>query len=251
MNKLKTYNIIFYSIVSVSFLFILRSNPFLKIPYDSWELLIQIASFFDTGDCYKNIFLSPNVPYSRCLWHQIWSNIFMVIGINDIFIWAKIIHVVQFTLAAVILYYFSKTALRILINTPAPTNSAIKKNKNNSYLPPLNKTGDRVFSNEKENIQIKFLSLFAVLLWFIGNGTFSVEYQQSWIMWYSVNYQGLTIPLFWYSVALTLILFYQESTLKKRTFFIVQILIACTIMTKVHATEFLYYLIHLTLISSY
>ncbi len=182
MDKLKIYNITFYFIVAVSFLFILRSNPFLRIPYDPWELLIQIANTFDTGNSYISAFW-PKVPDPRCLWYQMWSNLFKVIGINDIFIWAKIIHVVQFTLAAVILYYFSKTVLRILINTPASTNSAIKKNKNHPSFPPLNKVGHGVFSGEKNEIQIKFLSLFAVLLWFIGNGTFSGEYQQSWIMW--------------------------------------------------------------------
>jgi len=247
MDKLKIHNIIFYSIVAVFLLFILRSNPFLRIPYDPWELLIQIANTFDTGNSYRSVFW-PVGPNPRCLWYQIWSNIFKVICINDIFIWAKIIHVVQFTLSAVILYYFSKTALRLLINTPAPTNSAIKKNKYPS-LPPLNKVRRRGFSDKEKEIQIKFLSLFAVLLWFIGNGTFSAEYQQSWIMWYSVNYQGLTIPLLWYSIALTLILFYEEGTLKKRIFFIVLLLIACAVMTKAHATEFLYYLIHLSLIS--
>ena len=67
-------------------------------------------------------------------------------------------------------------------------------------------------------------------------------------MWYSVTYQGLTIPLFWYATALTLKIFYEELTPRKLLFFIVQIAIASLIIAKIHPLELLYYLISLPII---
>ena len=93
------------------------------------------------------------------------------------------------------------------------------------------------------------MSLIAVFLWFIGNGTYSVEYQNAWIMWYSVNYQGFTIPLMWLCLAFILKLFYEDMRTGKAIFLIAGILIASVLMTKIHATEFLYFLIFLIILS--
>jgi len=213
MNKqIKTYNIIFFSLVAAAFLFILFSNPFLRLPYDPWDHLLRIASLYDEGTCFY--FWPDNRCPERILWHELWAYVFKFSEINDVFVWAKIIHVFQFSLASLIMFYFSKTALTIL-------------------------------TNEKDSIRIKFLSLFSVFLWFIGNGTFPA-YQQAWIMWYSVTHQGLTIPLFWYCTALTLKLFYEDLSFKKIPFFIVQIAGASFLMAKIHPSELLYYLIILS-----
>jgi hypothetical protein len=214
MNGARTYSAALYIIIGICFLFILFSNPFLRLPFDPWDHLLRIVSLHDEGKCFY--FWPGNACPERILWHEIWAQVFKIIGINDIFLWAKIIHVFQFILAGLVIFYFSKTVLKILIN-------------------------------EKETTYLNFLSLFSTLLWFIGNGTFS-EFQQAWIMWYSVTHQGLTIPLFWYITALTIKIFYENLTVKKGIFFIVQIAGASFLIAKTHPSELLYYLIILSIL---
>jgi hypothetical protein len=217
MNKLKTYNIIFYAIAAAGIVFILFSNPFLIKFYDPWRFHLKNIADFYNGQ--------PGIGRT---WHLMWANIFKLLGISDIFLWAKIIHVCQFLLAAFLVYYFSKTVLGIMIES-------FCGNSNHGR-------------HALRTIQLKFLSLFSVFLWFIGNGTFSVAYQQAWILWYSVTYQGLTIPLLWYCTALTLKLFYTELSLRKILFYIVLTAIASVIMAKFHPMEFLYYCINLVIV---
>jgi len=230
-NKLKTYNILFYSLVLSAVLFIFLSNPFLVKGYDPWnDHLRYIAT------CYNG------APIPR-IWHIMWAEFFKFIGIGDIFIWAKIIHVFQFILAATALYYFSKTALTILIKSHS---SKLQGTKSSDGFPSNGNDNNDI--NKLGTIHVKYLSFFAVFLWFIGNGTFSEAYQQAWIMWYSVTYQGLTIPLFWYCTALTLIIFYEELSLKKTLLCVIQITIASFIIAKFHPMELIYYIIEIAII---
>ena len=241
MNKLKTYNILFYSLVAAAVLFIFLSNPFLVKEYDPWRWHLKCIAEFYNG---------VSESEGR-LWHLAWARIFKFMGVGDIFIWAKIIHVFQFILAAAVLYYFSKTALTILIKSHSNKLQGIKPSEG---LPSSGNDDNDI--NKLRTIHIKYLSLFAVFLWFIGNGTFSttfsgtvlLAYQQAWIMWYSVTYQGLTIPLFWYCTALTLIIFYEELSLKKTLLCVIQIAIASFIIAKVHPQELLYYIIQIPII---
>lgn len=214
--KWKIEEIFFYLTLGIVFFFILLTNPFLKIPYDVWEHLIRIASFHDEGKSF--IFWPENRADSMYLWHWFWGMFFRIIHINDLFLWAKIIHTLQFSLAFFAVFYFSKTAIQII-------KPDIKKILN------------------------YYFSLISVLLWFIGNGTYSVAYQQAWVMWYSVNYQGMTIPLFWYITALTLRLFYEENLpQEKAKLFFYQIIIFSITLIIIHPTEEIYYLIHLAIL---
>jgi hypothetical protein len=236
-KRIKLYNITFYSIVAAGVVFVLFSNPFLIRMYDPWRYhLKNIADFYN------------GVSREGRIWYLMWANVFKILGISDILAWAKIIHVTQFFLTAVLVYYFSKTVLTLLINKTVVRHRDTKDDESNPPLPPFNKVGPGELSNEKETFQIRFFSLFSVLLWFIGNGTFSVQYQQAWIMWYSVTYQGLTIPLFWFATALTLRVFYAELSPKKTMFYIIQIAIVSLIIAKYHPLELLYYLINLPII---
>jgi hypothetical protein len=214
MNHSRTERIVYYTLVIAGLLFILLSNPFLKIPYDPWEHLIRIASLHDEG---KSFVFWPGDERAGSSWHAAWAHFFNLVGINDLFGWAKIIHVFQFVLAAVIIFYFSKTALAIL-------------------------------NNNKETISLRILAFFSAVLWFVGNGTFSIAYQQAWIVWYSVTYQGFTIPLFWYCTTLTLKIFYCDLTSKKKLFYVVQIAFLSALIAKAHSMELLYYLIHLSVL---
>lgn len=230
----------FYLAAAVAFVFILLSNPFLKIPYDPWEHLLVVVSLHDEG---KSFIFWPgeeggDITKAMYFWHQLWARIFRFTGINDIFLWAKIIHVVQFTLACLCVFYFSKTALSILTkHEPHTLKSSQKSLESSPLLAGMRDRGDMS--------RIRILSLFAVLLWIIGNGTFSMKYQQAWIMWYSLTYQGLTIPLLWYGAALTFKLTYEHLSIRQKLFHASQIGIISLIMVRVHPTELLYYLIFL------
>jgi hypothetical protein len=236
-RKIKSYNIAFYAIVAAGFVFILFTNPFLVRMYDPWRYHLK-----NIADLYNG------VGGEGRIWHLMWANVFKLLGISDIFSWAKIIHVTQFFLSAFLVYYFSKTALTILINIIAVRHRDITDDESSPPLTPFNEAGPRELSDEKEIIRIKFVSLFSVLLWFIGNGTFSVQYQQAWIMWYSVTYQGLTMPLFLYATALTLRVFYAELSFKKIILYIIQIAVTSVIIAKFHPLELLFYLINLSII---
>ena len=215
-KSLSLYRKTFYLIIGATLLFVSLSNPFFKIPYDPWFHVLKIASLHDEGKSF--IFWPEDLKNQRYYWHLIYAVIFKTIGINNIFLWAKVIHVFQFLLAFVTLFYFCMTVFKIL-------------------FPDEDKT------------RLQYLTLVSVVFWFIGNGTFSVQYQQAWIMWYSVTYQGLTIPLFWYITALTLKIFYENDSQKNILFYAIQIILGSALTVKIHSMELLYYLIHLSLIS--
>jgi hypothetical protein len=208
----RLYNLFFYIIVLLSLLFIFISQPFMKIPFDIWEHLMRIASIYDTGTCF--LFWPEDTGTSMNFWHWIWAQVFIVLNIPDIFVWAKIIHVTQFLIATLTVYHFSKTAFQFL------------------YV-------------EHTELAIKFLALSSTLLWFLGNGTISI-YQQAWINWYSVTYQGISIPLLWYILALTIRLLYEGSLdITKKSFYLIQITLALLLILLIHPTEFVYYVINL------
>lgn len=213
-NAKKSCSLAIPALIGLTLLFIFFSNPFLKIPYDMWAHLNWIAGMHDEGKCFE--FFPENV-YERCFWHSLWAKFFQATGINDIFEWAKIIHVSQSILAFLAVFYFCKTVLKnILLGI--------------------------------EVSHINCLSYIAVFIWFIGNGTFSVAYQQAWIMWYSVNYQGLTIPLFWYITALTIKIVHEDLSPLKILFYLLQTAAISVLIAKAHSMELSYFLIHLTVI---
>lgn len=207
-RRLDKNNLIFYALTGIVIVFIFISNPFLNPSYDPWKHLNWIVELSDS-------YAERTIPMS--FWHLIWAKIFKITGISDIFVRAKIIHVFQFLLAFTAVFYFCKTVIKILLE-------------------------------DIETIHLRYLSFLGVLIWFIGNGTFSIAYQQAWIIWYSVTYQGLAIPLFWYIVALTLKITYEGLPLKRALFYLMQIAIISVVIAKVHPMELLYFLIHLSVL---
>ena len=77
---------VFYTIVLSFLVFIFLSNPFLKIPYDMWHHLLKIVSLHDDG---KPFAFFPEALEGRFLWHLYYAKLFKLVGINDIFVWAK------------------------------------------------------------------------------------------------------------------------------------------------------------------
>ena len=148
--------------------FVLRSRPFLKLPYDMWHHLMLIRGWFANGAPYLTM---PETRPHEVVWHWVWASIFRVLGLSDVFIWAKVIHCAQFFWTLFCLGYFCNVILKIVVPT----------------------TGQKLR---------QFLSLCGAWMFVLGAGTFSVQYQMSWMLWYSVNYQGVTLPAYFLATAI-------------------------------------------------
>ncbi|MDQ7085342.1 MAG: hypothetical protein Q9M36_10640 [Sulfurovum sp.] len=226
-------NILYYSIIILILCSILFSEPFLKYPYDMFYNLILLDTFYQVmGELdtilpnriwvdgvmgIGNIVDSSIVPDNPYIWHYLWAKIFYIMNISplDIFLRAKIIHMTQIYISLFSIYYFSMVILRNLFTKIKP-------------------------------MDLKWLSFWSLIIWLTIFSTFSIVSHQVWIMWYSVNYQ-ITLPLFWYITALTLVLFLEKTSLIKKIFFTLQILILSKFILQAHSMEFMYYLMYLSL----
>lgn len=195
---------------------IFLSNPFLRICYDPLEHLNRIHSA-TLGNPYfqfwpKDAQVFPFSKNRGIVWSVIWSKIFMFLHISDFTTWAKIIHIVQFLLSFGCVTYFSFVCLSFT-------------------FPKFRRTN--------------LLSLCCFILWLIGNGCFSVQYQQAWMNWYSVTYQGMAFPLTWLAMAFTVKFFKDFDPARKRQFprLILLVLFILIVVTLIHPPEIVYFLI--------
>ena len=189
---------------------ILRSRPFLKLPYDMWHHLMLIRGWYLDG---APIVTRPGVTYHEVLWHRLWAGFFKLIAVADVFSWAKIIHCSQFAWTLGCLTYF--------------TNAVIKYGMEN--VQPANR---------------RLWSLFGAWCFVFGAGTFSVQYQLSWIMWYGVNYQAITLPAYFLSAGLLLDLILSKNGAKSIILISCLPLVFC-LMVLIHPMEAGYFLIFL------
>jgi len=225
-------NYIFYTLVTLLLIGILMSTPFLRYPYDMFHHLIFIDDIYHQmvpkskilGIGLNEMYIMiphmhttqiVEVPHDRRLWHYLWAEFFYFLDIDStqIFLRAKIIHVIQTYISLFSIYYFSKVVIRNVFKT-------------------------------LHDMTLKWLSFWSVIIWITIYATFSAAYHQVWLMWYSVNYQ-ITLPLFWYMLGLTLVLLLEETSWKTRLFFALQIVLLSRFMLQVHSMEFLYYLMHI------
>jgi len=215
MQKISTKNIPWAYILFFLCLFcVISTHPFLKLPFDPWEHLIKIRSIFDEGKCFL---YWPEDTSSFSSWHQTWATIFSILKISETFAWAKIIHCTQFIFALFSMFFFSFSVLSLC-------------------------------EKQATRYHLRLMAFFATLFWLVGNGTYSVGYQQAWIMWYSVTYQGITVPLFWVITALTLQLFFNNSLSNPtRLSFIILTMIGFLLIAFFHPSEAIYYAIYLFL----
>lgn len=202
---------LFYFLIFLSLISVLFTEPFLRYPYDAIAHLIAI------DEKYHNIAITETgIPERRLIWHSIWANIFIFFHIesSEFLLRAKIIHVTQIYIALFSIYYFSHVVLRnLFINI--------------------------------STIMLKYLSFWSVIIWLSIFGTFSIVYQLVWNLWYSINYQ-ITLPLFFYITALTLVLLLENTSRSKKIFFITQITSISLFILQAHPMEFMYYLMYLT-----
>jgi len=230
------YNILFYLVLFLGFIALLYSNPFLRYPYDMIHHLIVMDDIYmqliDPAQKFVGIWANyiyimiPIGEYEplvldrpRYLWHYMWAEVFACLNIDStqMIFRAKIIHIVQTMISFASIYYFSHVVLR------------------------------NVFKRISTQ-QLRWLSLWSVLIWVTIFATFSANHHQVWMMWYSVNYQ-ITLPLFWYMLGLTLVLLLEETPWKIKLFFAFQILLLSRFTLQVHSMEFLYYLMHMAIFS--
>ncbi len=222
MKRLKAKledNMLIVAVSIAAITWICFSTPFLKIAYDMWEHLIRIASFHDEGKSF--IFWPEDRVYAMYHWHLAWGYFFRLISVDDIFVWAKIIHVSQSILSWICVVFFCSTFIRLA-------------------LPHIN------------NIERQLYILLSVLLWFIGNGTYSVAYQQAWILWYSVSYQAMTLPLYWYMTALSMCILYDEAFSRRgKIIALSQIALLFPLIMVIHPSEGVFYLLAVLIMSCF
>ena len=159
------YSFVFWSLVIIGIAFIVSSYPMMKLRFDIWDHVDRI----------KVLVLDPLGPIpSRRNWYATWAYVFRLLGINDIFLFATIIHRVQFILSCYLIYSAAKQIYSALL----PLKASVRD----------------------ENNWLSSLALSSVFVWLTIIGTFSF-FQQAWIMWYSVNYQ-ITLPMLFLSLGL-------------------------------------------------
>jgi len=236
VDKVKN-NFIFYLLIVLFSIGVCFSTPFLRYPYDMFYHLIIINDLYiqlvqqvneiekiNLGHIYVISSVLGDEPIlmknPRFLWHYLWADLFYFLHIDSVqmFLRAKIIHVIQTFISLYALYYFSKVVLRNLF-----------KDLYGSIL--------------------QWLSLWSTIIWLTIFATFSATYHQVWILWYSVNYQ-ITLSLFWYITALTLVLFLEETTWKIKFLYVFIILLISRFILQAHSMEFMYYLMYLLVFSA-
>jgi hypothetical protein len=167
---------------SATILFVLVSKPFLKLPYDMWHHLMLIRGWHTNG---SPILTMPGTTYHEVGWHWLWAQVFKILQIDSVFAWAKIIHCTQFLWLLFCLSFFATTFFRCAFPTLARTRA-------------------------------RLLGLYSAWLFVVGTGTFSGSFQQAWILWYSVNYQGFTLPAFWLGLGIFLRLIISAEVLSAK-----------------------------------
>ena len=181
----------------------------MRYPYDMWAHLISIDNIYDY----------TSIPEARRVWHSIWRWVFEFFGIGrgDILLRAVIIHTTQTLMSFGAIYLFSLVLVRNIYTT----------------IPSLHH---------------HYMAYWSTIIWFSIFATFSTFYHHTWIMWYSISYQ-ITLPLFFFITALTLILFLERVSLYRRVVYILLIVIISLFILRVHSMEYFYYLLYMSILS--
>lgn len=158
-------------------------------------------------------------PEGRYTWHYIWATIFHFFHIdnNQIFLRAYIIHIGQVLISFFAVFFFSKVIIK------------------NTFI-------------KIESFYVNYLAYWSTLIWFTIFATSSIEFYQVWILWYSINYQ-ISLPFVLFITGLTLSLVFENLSLKKKIFYSLLILFFSFLILKIHAMEYLYFLMYLSILA--
>jgi len=202
------------AIFALGLIFVFFTNPFLRYPYDVFAHLISIDELYHGASD-----TTTSIQQGRLLWHDIWATIFHFLNIDSqqLFLRAKIIYIMQTSLTLFSIYYFSNVILRNVFKT-------------------IDKT------------TLLYLSMWSTIIWLTIFATHSLYHHLVWNLWYSINYQ-ITLPLFWYITALTLVLVLEQTSTKTKLFSILQILLISSFIIRVHSMELMYYFMYVSLLS--
>ena len=159
--------IVFSTLALLSVVFVANSYPFMYPAFDMWWHMawIELANEYSSSDIR--------------VWHRLWSEIFEIINIKDFFEKSLIIHRAQFLVT-----FASVWAAGYLILRTVFIGASLRR------------------------IELAVNSWFGVVIWLIINGSISMSRggpgysvtTQSWISWYSINYQ-ITLPIYLLSTA--------------------------------------------------
>lgn len=173
LNSSNIYRLVFWSVVAAGITFIMMSHPMMKLRFDIWQHLGSI----------DDLVINPKADIARANWYKIWAYLFRTLDIQDIRIYAVIIHRVQFLINCIVIY------LSVAYLMPA---LLLKKEQISADFE----------SKSNQKFWISSIALSGMLIWLTVIGTVST-FQQAWIMWYSVNYQ-LTLPFLFLAISLFL-----------------------------------------------
>ncbi len=198
----------FYLLLFLTVGIIFFTNPFLIYPYDVYTHL----EWMDNQD------IGKSQPLPRETWHYTWATIFNILHINksEIFLRVYIIHFVQVITIFFAIFYTSKIIIR------------------NLFINIL-------------DVEKNVLAYWSTIIWFTMFATYSTNHIQVWILWYSVNYQ-ITLPLSLLTMALSISLVLEDSSIKKKIIYTLVITFLSYIIAKVHAMEYIYYLMYMLLL---
>lgn len=197
--------------------FILSSYPMMRPGFDVWWHLGMVA---EPSSAKSSMFHGP-----RIFWHYTWHTILELFGIFDVFSRALVIHRTQFMLSSVLLcgtaYFIIRSAVGLSISR------------------------SMLFA----------LSIYSGCIWFLMHGTRSVAHDrgvdsavtQSWILWYSVNYQiSLLFSLF--ASALTLYLFSNPQLRPSSVAAALGVVVSLAMVFLIHMAELVNYILLLALL---
>lgn len=193
-------------------LYAIFSVPMMYPGFDVW---LHLAS------------IDQEANYAR-FWHIVWREIFSVLQIESPFSRARAIHATQLMIAVIALFFAARWVLTL------------------------------VFAGQSANVRVLNCGAWlSVLIWMFMHGTVSAAVNspsliwQSWLQWYSVNYQ-ITLPIYVFSVSALLYGLFAPSTEMQRfgkwPYFILFTLGSIAILT-LHAAEAPYLIYALLIIS--
>lgn len=151
------------------------------------------------------------------LWHAFWQGLLNVLSIENVFDKALLIHRVQTLVTAVMVGLAAYWVLLTVFQRTAVERGALA-----------------------------LQALCAVWIWLVMHGTVSVPvaasqgFIQSWLLWYSVNYQ-IALPVYFLSAAALLLAFLGQVSASQRWALVLLAACGAVFITKIHASELPYF----------
>ena len=201
--------IVFSTLALLSVVFVVNSYPFMYPAFDMWWHMawIELANEYNVNDIR--------------VWHRLWSEIFEIIKIEDFFEKSLIIHRVQF-----IVTFASVWAAGYLILRTVFIGASLRR------------------------IDLVVNSWFGVVIWLIINGSISMSRggpgysvtTQSWISWYSINYQ-ITLPIYLLSTAGLLYLVAVPARNVVKIGLAISVAVGVVMIALIHSAEIPYFIL--------